>query len=143
MKKVALLATAGVIALVGPALAKPQKPVNPATKSPHGCAALNKGYNARGTLVQASLTSESDGTFSGSLEVDVTKANHHAQTGDQTFTLSHARVKFHHGVDPTAPAPGSRVKLHGKITQLPKPCSTNGFTPTITIKKVDIHQAKH
>jgi hypothetical protein len=35
------------------------------------------------------------------------------------------------------------VKLHGKITQLPKKCPSGGFTPTITIKKVDIRQPKH
>ncbi len=73
----------------------------------------------------------------------MTKANHHGVTGNQTFTLDHVRVKFHHGVDPTAPAPGSRAKLHGKITQLPRHCPTGGFTPTITVKKVDIRQAKH
>jgi hypothetical protein len=75
--------------------------------------------------------------------VNVTRANHHAATGDQTFTLAGARVKFHHGVDPTAPAPGSRVKLHGKVTKLSKHCPTEGFTPTITVKKVDIAQPKH
>jgi hypothetical protein len=38
------------------------------------------------------------------------------------------------------PAVGSRVGLHGKITALPKHCSTVGFTPTITIKRVDIRK---
>jgi hypothetical protein len=77
------------------------------------------------------------------LEVDVLRANHHASTGDQTFTLAGGRVKFHDGVDPTAPAPGSRVKLHGKITKLSKYCPADGFTPTITVIKVDIRRAKH
>jgi GNAT superfamily N-acetyltransferase len=45
----------------------------------------------------------------------IRRANHHAPTGDQTFTLTGAKVRFHHGVDPTAPGTGSRVKLHGKI----------------------------
>jgi hypothetical protein len=30
------------------------------------------------------------------------------------------------------------VKLHGKITKLAKHCPTEGFTLTITLKKVDI-----
>ena len=73
----------------------------------------------------------------------MTKANHHAPTGDQTYTLTDARVKFHHGVSATEPAAGSRVKLSGTITELPnKHCATTGFTPTITVKKVDIKKAK-
>ncbi|HWC86469.1 MAG TPA: hypothetical protein VG388_08015 [Solirubrobacteraceae bacterium] len=47
---------------------------------------------------------------------------------------------FHLGVERTMPAVGSRVGLHGKITVLPKHCSTVGFTPTITIKRVDIRK---
>jgi len=45
-------------------------------------------------------------------------------------------------VSATALADGDRVKLHGKVTELPKHCSTVGFTPTITVKKVDVHQPK-
>ena len=96
-----------------------------------------------GTLVNSSLTAEENGRYSGTLEVDLTKANHQAPTGEQTFTITGAKVKFHHGVDPTMPAAGSRVKLHGKITKLSKHCPTEGFTPTITVKKVDIRPAKH
>jgi hypothetical protein len=75
--------------------------------------------------------------------VVVTRANHNGATGNETYTLSDARVKFHHGVNPAAPAAGSRVKLSGKITELPnKHCSTAGFTPTITVEKADIRAAK-
>jgi hypothetical protein len=109
----------------------------------HRCASHSVGYNAVGTLVSAALTAGPHGRFGGTLEVNLAKANHHAPTGIQAFTLTGARVKFHHGVDPTAPAPASRVKLHGKITRLSKHCPTEGFTPTITIKKVDIRSAKH
>jgi hypothetical protein len=51
-------------------------------------------------------------------------------------------VVFHHGVSATAPAAGSRVGLHGKITELPKGCSTTGFSPTVTVRDVDIRKAK-
>ena len=80
--------------------------------------------------------------YSGTIEVIVTRANHRAAKGDQTFTLTDARVVFHHGVNTTAPAAGSRVGLHGKITELPKGCSTTGFSPTITVRNVDIRTAK-
>ncbi len=143
---VAILAAVGV---VGPAqAAKPDhakgpkpnshKPDKPKPK----CDARNVGYNASGTLVSATLTPTTDGRYNGTLEVTLTRANHHAPTGAQTFTLTNARVKFHKGVDATAPAPGGRVRLHGKITRLPKKCPADGFTPAITIKKVDIHKAK-
>lgn len=137
MKKVAVLGALGFLVFVVSAQAAPKYSPAPPPGS-HRCLPHNAGYNASGTLVNSALTAEAGGRYSGTLEVNVTKANHHGATGDQTFTLTGARVKFHHGVDPTAPAPGSRVKLHGKITQLSKHCPSTGFTPTITIKKVDI-----
>jgi hypothetical protein len=144
---VGVLAALAVVAVVGPAQAeKPNPPKAPHSdpQKPNKCVAHNEGYNASGTLVLATLTSLGKGRYNGTLEVNVTKANHHGATGNQKYTLplTGARVKFHHGVSPTAPEPGSRVKLHGKITELPKGCSTTGFTPTITIKKVDIKKAK-
>ena len=159
MKKIAILSVLGLLALAVPAQATteytPAPPPHghgPNGKGPHGkgphnpkshkCQPHSVGYNATGTLVTAALTpATGKGRYDGTLEVNVTKANHHAPTGAETFTLVSARVKFHHGVDSTAPAPGSRVKLHGKITQLSKHCSQEGFTPTVTIKKVDIRQA--
>jgi hypothetical protein len=158
MKKIAVLGVLGLLALVVPAQAahyapapppppSPKTPHNPkvphSPKPPHKCTPHNAGYYASGTLVKAALTPEAHHRYSGTLEVNVTRANHHAATGDQTFTLAGAKVKFHHGVDPTAPAPGSRVKLHGKVTKLSKRCPSEGFTPTVTVKKVDIEQPKH
>jgi hypothetical protein len=140
---VALGALVGMLGvLVVSAQAAPNYAPTPPPRS-HHCLPHNAGYNASGTLVNAALTAEEHNRYSGTLEVNVTRANHKGLTGDQTFTLTGAKVKFHHGVDPTAPAPGSRVKLHGKITQLPKKCPAEGFTPTITVKKVDIRQPKH
>ena len=69
------------------------------------------------------------------------RANHHAPTGDKTYALTDTRVRFHRGVNPAAPAAGSRVKLSGSITVLRKRCPTGGFTATITVKKVDIRRA--
>lgn len=157
MRKIVILSVLGLLALAVPAQATteyapapsppPHKPKPPHTpkgphgpKAPHKCQPHSVGYNASGTLVSAALTPAGKGRFDGTVEVTLAKANHHAPTGAQTFTLASARVKFHHGVDPTAPAPGSRVKLHGKITQLSKHCSQEGFTPVITVKKVDIRQ---
>lgn len=157
MRKIVILSVLGLLALAVPASAmteytpspsppphkpkpthKPKGPHGP--KGPHKCQPHSVGYNASGTLVSAALTPVGKGRYDGTIEVNVTRANHRAPTGVETFTLAAARVKFHHGVDSTAPASGSRVKLHGKITQLSKHCPHDGFTPVITVRKVDLHQ---
>jgi hypothetical protein len=143
LRVVGVLAAFAAVGVVGPAQAeKPKLPKAPESdpQKPNKCVAHQEGYNASGTLVLATLTSAVNGRYNGTLEVNVTKANHHGSTGKQSYTLTEARVKFHHGVSPTAPEPGSRVKLHGKITELPKGCPTGTVTPTI--KKVDINKAK-
>jgi hypothetical protein len=144
MRKTAALASLGALmALVPTVAAKPSKPGGPGkpSKPPKSCIAHGAGYDARGSLVASALMPSGKGRYNGTIEVDVKKASHGAATGDQTFTLTGAKVKFHHGVDRTSPAPGSEVGLHGTITKLPKGCSTSGFTPMITIKKIDIRKA--
>jgi hypothetical protein len=127
-----------------PPKAQPHKPPKPAAPNPARCVARDEGYNASGKLVIATLTAQGHGRYNGTLEVTITKANHRAPTGNQKFTLSGARLKFHHRVNPASPPAGSRIKLSGKITELPsKHCSPAGFTPTITVDKVDVRAAKH
>src|ERR1700722_5188561 len=152
-KALAVASLSALVAAVPAFVAKAPPPTHPAQpnnsapgKSNSGgrsCNALNKGYNGSGTLVSAALT-PGTGTnrFDGSLTVDLTRANHKAATGQQTFTLTNARVRFGKGVDPTAPAAGDRVRLHGKITELPHGCSTAGFTSATTIRNITIKTAK-
>ncbi|HMJ32606.1 MAG TPA: hypothetical protein VK501_01720 [Baekduia sp.] len=154
MRTLALVGAIGALAVVAPAQADkpahPPKPAHPAkpaqpAKPPKAkdCTPNNRGFRAAGSLGAAALAKNADGTYSGTITADVKKANRSAPTGSQTYTLDHAKVKFHHGVDPVAPGPGSRVTVHGKITGLPKSCSTTGFTPSVTVKKVDINRPKH
>jgi hypothetical protein len=73
--------------------------------------------------------------------VQVKHANHHAASTKDTaavFTLTNAKVHMSHGVT-NPPAPGSRVQVMGKITVLAKKCGQTGFTPTITIKRANVH----
>jgi hypothetical protein len=142
MNKLAALAALAALGVVGSAQAK--KPGSPkAPKAPAACVPNTVGFRASGVLITASLAAEGKGRYHGLLKVNVAKANHHAPTGEQPYTLTNVRVEFHHGVNAVAPAPGSLVKLSGNITELPnKHCSTAGFTPTVTIKKVDIKRAK-
>jgi len=142
MKLIAVLGAVALVvaALVVPAQAKPPKPTPPKPK----CIAHAVSYEVSGTLSTAgALTANSDGTFSGSLTVYVTKTNDHAKADKRmtrSYTLSNAHVSFSHGVSTTAPAAGSRVSLHGTITTEPKKCGA--FTPTITITKAGLHSAK-
>jgi hypothetical protein len=144
VRKILVLAVFGVVGIVGVAQAdKPTHPGHPAKTEPKSCAPRHEGYNAVGTLVSATLTpvAGDTGHYSGTLSVTVTRANHDAATGAETFTLTDAHVIFHPGIVATALAVGSRVGLHGKITVLPKGCATAGFTPTITVHHVDIRTA--
>jgi hypothetical protein len=137
----ALTAAVPAWAVKPPHPTHPTHPTHPSTSSGKktNCTALNKGYRASGTLTASALTAgTSAGHFNGTLTVTLTKANHGAPTGSQMFTLTNARVRFGKGVDPTAPASGDRVTLHGKITELPHGCSTTGFTSTITVRNVTI-----
>src|SRR5207249_4246457 len=151
MKKLMLLTALFAAALVLPAQAKPAHPPHPVKSKK--CTPHAVGYKAAGTLVSVSLTQSAgagtakrgDDRYSGTLTVDVTKANHHAPTGDQTYTLANVRVRFYdrdHNHVADEPKPGDRVKVHGKITRLPKKCDQTGFTPTITVRKVDFKPPK-
>ncbi len=147
MKKLAAIAAVAAVGLVAPAQAnKPDgagKPANAAKAAKPGkCGARSVGFNASGTLVAATLTPGEAGRYSGTISVAVTRANHGAPKAEQTYTLTDARVKFRTGVDPAAPAAGSRVKLSGKITKLTRKCRTDGYEPTVTVKKVDVQAAK-
>src|SRR5262249_51921846 len=93
----------------------------------------------------SSLTKNPDGTYSGTLIVQVTGVNApwKADKGTpQTYTLTNAKVHLGDGVDPSALAVGDRVKVHGKRTRLKKKCDSSNFTPTTTIKSGNIRGPK-
>jgi hypothetical protein len=160
MRTILISLVAGAALTAAPALAtKPQHPDHPVkpAKPNHGtsntCKAHNVGYNAKGTLVSQALTqtagadtaTKKDDRYSGDVVVNVTKANHKAPKGEQTFTLTNAKVSWYDvNKDGTAdvPAAGDRVSVHGKITKLSKKCDQTGFTPTVTVKKLSFKQAK-
>jgi hypothetical protein len=155
MRKILISLVAGAALTAAPALAtKPQHPDHPAKPAnPAKCKTHNVGYNAKGILVSQALTqtagadtaTKHDDRYSGDVVVNVTKANHKAPEGEQTFTLTNAKVSWYDAnKDGTAdvPAAGDRVSLHGKITKLAKKCDQTGFTPTVTVKSISFKQAK-
>jgi hypothetical protein len=149
-------AASAMIAAVPAWADKPPHPIHPThpnhpsqSEKPgksHGkgtCTPRDEGYYAKGTFVSGTLTpGTKKGRFNGTLTVDVTRANHDAPTGTQTYTLTDARVRFGKGVGPSSLAAGDRTVLHGTITVLPRKCSSAGFTPTITIDHARISAPK-
>ncbi len=137
MKRIALLTAA---ALVFAAIALPAQAAKPKPK----CVAHAVSYEVSGTLTTpGALTANSDGSYNGTLTVHVSRTNEPAEADKgmtKTYTLDHARVSFGHDVSKTAPAAGSRADLKGTITTEPKTCT--GFTPTVTVKKVELLAAK-
>lgn len=150
MTKVAIAALAVVALVAIPAQAHPGKS-HPAGS--HKCTPHKVGYKASGTLESQSLTQtqgastarRSDDRYSGTVTVNVKRANHHGATGSQTFTLDNDRVKFYdanHDGTADQPKAGDRVKLHGKTTRLSKKCDQSGFAPTTDVRTVQFKPAK-
>jgi hypothetical protein len=153
MRKVVLLIALFAAVLALPAQAKPPKPHPSHPAKSHKCVPHAVGYRASGILVSESLTQTAgaatpkrgDDRYSGTITVDIRKANHHAPKGVQTYALADVRVKFYdrdHNHLPDQPQAGDRVKLRGKITKLAKKCDQSGFTATVTVHKVNFKPPK-
>jgi len=115
-----------------------------------GCKVHTVAYIASGVLVSEALTKNANGTYSGEVTVEVKRANHHArgELGKTvTYKVSEAHVVLglgrEAGSSPSVEAlkAGDRAKVIGRITFLPRRCSTEGFTPTVTVKRLVFHNA--
>jgi len=116
------------------------------------CTPRRVAYVASGTLASQTLTKNADGTYDGTLTVNVTRSNNHAKSDKgtaRTYTLDDARLSFdvpdrdaNGTVDAADLRAGDRVKVIGRITRLKKRCDSTGFTPTVTVKKVRFHEPK-
>ncbi|HEX4837683.1 MAG TPA: hypothetical protein VFV03_04070 [Solirubrobacteraceae bacterium] len=123
------------------------KPSHPGQS--HKCALHKVGYVASGTLVKQTLTKNADGTYSGEVEVEVTRTNHHAAADNGktviykvmnvhvTFGLTDTNNDGSVGLDDLAKS--DRVHLNGKITALAKKCNQSGFTAETTIRRIVFH----
>jgi hypothetical protein len=156
-----LLAAASTLAVAAPAVAHPDASHHPGgshagqSEAVHHAAHANRGNHANGaaalhrcrphnvayveagTIVGATpstLQPNVDGTWSGTLVVDVTRANHWAKAdkgNTVTYTLTNAklRVRFSRGV--TGFGAGARVTLIGKLAVVSSRCTgTTGATGT-------------
>ena len=144
--KLALLGAAAILATAVPALAHPRdaghrapsRDSHPTTS--HECTAHHEAYEVWGTFVSWSATPGTNGKFTGTITVAVTKANHHAAAAKGTtvtYNLSNTEVTMGNGI--TAPTTTDHVRLIGKVTAVTHRCSDQSAAGTITIRKVVIH----
>jgi hypothetical protein len=140
MIRILTLATLALAGTAAGAQAHPPKPKPDHKAQAHNCKPRSIGLHASGTLVSQTLTQTAgmstttrrDDRYSGTLTVQVARANHRAPTGAQTYTLDNDRVHFDGGAAPKA---GDRVKLYGKLTRARKGCAEPA-TPAVDLRRV-------
>jgi hypothetical protein len=137
MKRILMLAG---VAFATTAAGAQAHPPNPHHDAANHCKPQAVGFLASGTLVSQALTqtvgadtsTKRDDRYSGTVTVEVKRANHRAPTGAQTYTLDNDRVHFDAA---GAPKPGDRVKLYGKLTRARHGCAQPA-APTIDLRRV-------
>jgi hypothetical protein len=137
MKRILMLAAVAFATTAAGAQAHPPKPHHDAANH---CKPRAVGFHATGTLVAQALTqtagadtsTKRDDRYSGTLTVEVKRANHRAPKGAQTYTLDNNRVHFSHGAVPKA---GDRVKLYGKLTRARHGCA-DAAAPVVDLRRV-------
>ena len=145
----AVAAAGALVAVPATALAGPPsnhgngKGSNGASPSSHKCVAHNIAY-VEGGIVDAKTTAAyANGAWSGTLYVDVTRANHAAK-GDKGTTVAVdpttvKAIRFDGGA--TAFTAGERVQLIGKIQAVAKKCAALDPAPTPVFRMVVVHPA--
>jgi hypothetical protein len=143
MKRILMLAAVALATTAAGAQAHPPKPHHQAADH---CKPRAIGFHASGKLVSQALTqtagadtsTKRDDRYSGTVTVDVKRANHLAPTRTQTYTLDNDRVHFGHGAAPKA---GDRVKLYGKLTRARHGCAEPA-SPSVDLRRVRFTPAR-
>lgn len=152
-----VIAAAGALAMAGTAAAHPGPSNHPNGGShangggnsaqSHMCKPHNGAYVEGGTVdstTASSLAQNSDGTWSGTLVVDVTRANHAARadkgtTVTYTFNDAKLRVRFDGGT--TGFTAGERIQLIGKEAAVAKKCTALSPAPAPVFRMLVVHPA--
>lgn len=152
----ALSAAATALAIAVPAAAHPgtkgtpHQRNHPSANHPsqsHRCTPHNVAYLVSGTVdgtTGSTLAVNPDGTWSGTLAVDVSRANHWAKADKGTtvtypFTDAKLTVRFDGGTSDFAA--GERVKLIGKLAVVSKNCTTVTPASSAAFRTVVVHPA--
>ena len=111
------------------------------------CEARHRAFVESGTVdskTPSTLAKNADGTWSGTLVLDVTRTNHRAladkgKTVTYTFTNAKLRVKFDNGT--TGFTSGERVTLIGKLASERKRCTSDASAAAPEFRMVIVHSA--
>ncbi len=147
-----LAAAAGALAVAVPATAHPGPTSHPSQPDhpsrSHRCLPHNVAYVEGGTvdatLPTTPLAKNSDGTWSGTLVVDVSHANFWARADKKTtvtYTFDNAKLRVRLGKGVTGFAPGERVQLVGKLAVVGKRCPALSPAATPVFRMVTVHLA--
>lgn len=151
IKAGALITAASALAIAVPAAAHPGPSSHPGSgghpSQSHKCQAHNRAYVEGGTVdadTASTLADNGDGTWSGTLVVDVTMANHAAradkqQTVTYTFTNAKLKVRFNNGA--AGFTSGERVKLIGKQAAVAKKCTALSPAPAPVFRMLVVEPA--
>ncbi len=144
----ALAAAAGALAVAMPAAAQPGPFTHHgrAGRAPDSrrCLPHDVAYLESGTVdanAVSTLARNPDGRWSGTLVVDVIRANHRAQqdvgtTVTYTVTNADLRVRFHRGL--SGFGPGDRVRLLGTLEVVGRQCPAPSPAPTPVLRVVSV-----
>jgi hypothetical protein len=149
---VGMLAAAGALAVAVPAAAHPSPPSHPNGGGSQRCKRVHKvAYTFAGPVLAWNLT-DTNGVLSGSFQVHVTRANHHAgalKGTDVTFSdtagtgvvqvdLANAKLRLGQGVT-NPPVAGDWVKVIGNVTRVNRNCTDQSAAGQITFKRIIVH----
>lgn len=138
-KKLPIVGVAGAVAIVL------SIPAGAGAASP--CSSHQVSYLAQGKYVSSSVPLTASKSWSGTLTIKLSSANHKFRRAnnltvrkttrgtDYTYTISGARSHFGKGVKSPATA-ADHVTVSGTLTQYSKACTST--TPTITIKTISV-----
>lgn len=152
--KIGTLVAIGALAAAVPAAAHPggnshaKSHVKGSSPSQsHRCRPHNRAYIESGTVdatTPSTLAQNSDGTWSGTLVVDVTRADRAARSDKGqtvTYTFSSANLNVAFDGSSTGFSAGERVKLIGKLAESPKRCTSASNDATPVFKRLAVHPA--
>ncbi len=152
LKAGTLAAAAGALAVAVPAAAHPGPSNHPSQAGQHGrshrCLPHNVAYVEGGTvdatLPTTPLAKNSDGTWSGTLVIDVTRANFWARADKNTtvtYTFDNAKLRVTLGRGVTGFTAGERVQLVGKLAVVAKKCPALSPAAKPVFRMVTVHLA--
>jgi len=161
VEAIAAIAAAATLAVAVPAAAHPgpgdhhsgsshSQATEHSKRSEHSrkCMAHHPAFVESGTVdstTPSTLAKNADGTWSGTLVLDVTRTNHWARadkskTVTYTFTNAKLTVKFDNGT--TGFTAGERVKLIGHIAAEGRHCTSTGTAAAPEFRMVTVHPVR-